>query len=581
MTRGFGSDVINQVQQASDIVDVVSESVALKRRGRKLWGLCPFHGEKTPSFTVDAERQLFYCFGCRAGGNVFGFVMQRDGRTFPEALRFLGERAGIEVASSDSARVSRRRDLLLVLAETQQYFKTCWNDADDGQAARAAVAARGLPDRIVEQFGLGVAPDRWDGAIKRLQASGHRLADIVAAGVAVERPGGGAYDRMRGRITFPIHDADGHIVGFGGRVLGDGEPKYLNSPETEVYQKGKILYGAHFARGSWRQVPPLVVEGYFDVMACHAAGLTEAVASLGTALTEDHARYLKRFSDTVVLCYDRDAAGVQAGVRAFQVLSAVGMSVRQMEFDGVKDVDELLRRDGSDAVYERARKARPYLTVRIMADAAKVRMDPEAKAHALQALKPMLAAVQDPVERQGYMQLVQRTWSIDQRILTQALRKTQDPSRHNLDKSRHNMGRKPVKIGLPQDEVNLLALLLQFPDQWEGVLTTLPELRKDTRWAPILERWLLLADEPLARWMQQLPDESQALVAEAAMRDLPAEPGALLQLAKRMQENYAVKRWNELSARAAASPDDPALAEEIRKLWSTIREAKQSQGREG
>lgn len=580
MAPGFDSDVLTQVQQAVDIADVVGETVALKRRGRKLWGLCPFHSEKTPSFSVDPERQLFFCFGCKAGGNVFGFVMQRDGRTFPEAVRFLADRAGV-LLTTQHYEASRRGQLLTILQHAQEYFRARLAHPHEGRLGREFLDSRGVDAMWADRFGLGYAPDRWDGLLLALEAKGFSSHDMVQAGLVVERPQGGYYDRMRGRLTFPIWDPDGRIVGFGGRVLGEGEPKYLNSPETEVYQKGRLLYGAHLARAEWRTTPPILVEGYFDVIACHRAGLSGAVASLGTSLTHDHAQYLARFSDRVIVCYDRDDAGVKAAERAFVTLAAVGLSVLQMEIRAGKDVDEFLKTAGPEAVRIARQHAEPYLAWRIRQEAAGVRVDPEAKARGLRRLRPLLNAVRDPVERQGLAQLLQRSWSIEPKILSQALREKQDIDGHNSENFRHNMGRQQAKIGLPADEVNLLSLLIQFPDQLAGVLAILPELCRDPAWAAIVEHWSRVQDEPLAEWMHRLPKEAQSLVAEASAMQVPSTPGAVTTLAARMRQNLEVERWNALQVRAALGPLDAALAEEIRHLWPKIQEAKQSTGREG
>jgi DNA primase len=581
LARGIADDVLSRVQQATDIRDLIGETVALRRRGKKLWGLCPFHGEKTPSFSVDPDRQLFYCFGCRVGGNAFTYLMKRDGLTFPEAVRLLADRAGIVVETvGGDGRSARRATLLAVLADAQHHFRQNLLDPRAGTKGRELLDIRGVTEDARQRFGLGWAPDSWDNLLTALLARGHSRDLIVEAGLAVEGERG-PYDRMRARVTFPISDPEGRVVGFGGRALGDAEPKYLNSPETPVYHKGRILYGAHLARTRWRQVPPVLVEGYLDAVACHEAGVTEAVASLGTGLTGDHARFLARHANRVILAYDRDAAGVGAAERAFAILAQEGLTVFQVDFEGAKDLDDLLQADGPDAVREVVAAAVPYLAWRIRRDEPAVRLQPEAKAAAWRQVRPLLAAVSDAVERQEYAHLLERHWGMDPRILAQADRLSQESDRHKSQNSRHNMVRRQGKIGRLDDDGELLSLLLHFPEQVEGVLASFPELWMDTRWKAVLQIWPHYTEEPLAQWTLRLPDELQAWVVGAAEAETVAPPKAAVEMAARMRERRDLKRWQELQARAAGGPLDRELAEEIRELWTRIREQKQGPRREG
>jgi DNA primase len=581
VARGIADDVLVRVREATDIRDVVGETVALRRRGKKLWGLCPFHGEKTPSFSVDPDRQLFYCFGCRVGGNVFTFVMKRDGLTFPEAVRRLADRAGLVVDVAGAAGgAGRHAALLAVLADAAHVFRQNLVDARMGAPAREFLDVRGVSDAARERFGLGWAPDSWDHLLRALTARGHAVAAIVDAGLAVAGDRG-PYDRMRGRVIFPIADAEGRIVGFGGRVTGGGEPKYLNSPETPVYHKGRILYGAHLARARWRQTPPVLVEGYLDVVACHEAGVTEAVAGLGTGLTADHARFLARHANRVILAYDRDGAGEAAAERAFLVLAREGLSVWQTVFQGAKDLDDLLQADGPEAVREVVAAAVPYVTWRIRREESSVRLRPEAKAAAWRALGPLVAAVADPVEREEYGHLVERHWGLDPRIVSQYLRGAQGEGGHKSQNSRHNMVRRQPKIGRVDEDGELLSLVLHFPEQMEGVLATFPELCMDPRWKAVLQIWPHYAEESLAQWILRLPDELQGWVAGAAGAEVMAPPSKAVEVAALLRARRDMARWQELQARAVDGPVDEALAEEIRELWSRVRDHKQGSRREG
>jgi DNA primase len=575
-----GDSVADAVRRASDIIDIVSETVSLTRRGRKLWGLCPFHGEKTPSFTVDPEQQLFYCFGCHKGGNVFTYLMERDHRTFPEALELLAERAGISLGrdAGDRSRMDRRERLYGVLRELQAFYRAGLGRHPE---ARRFLEQRGLDAASVETWGIGYAPEDWTAGSDWLRRHGFSEREMLEAGVVAERPSGGVYDRLRGRVTFPILDPDGRVVGFGGRIIGDGEPKYLNSPDTTLYKKGRILYGAHLARPHLKDAMAVLVEGYFDAIALHRAGVKTAVAALGTALTEEHARYLKRFTTRVMLAYDNDPAGREAAGRAFPILARAGITVFQVEAYGEKDVDELLQAKGREAVHALIEEPVLYLTRRIQERAQDVRRDPAVKAAALRDLRPLLLAVDDPVERQGQIELLQRLWAVEPKIVAQALRRGQDRVPNNGQNIRHNMVRQPEKIGLNRDEVNLLAGLIRFPDQMEGVLTSLPELCKDARWRAIAETWDWRDSMPTADWVGSLPEGARELASEALLSDAPVSADTLTDLARALGQRWQESRWQDLMRRAASGPRDPALEEEIRELWPHIQEAKKRPRREG
>ncbi|MCY0881220.1 MAG: DNA primase, partial [Firmicutes bacterium] len=353
MAARFDDNWIAEVRDATNIVDIIGQSVSLKRKGRHYWGLCPFHHEKTPSFSVDPDQQLFYCFGCHVGGTVFTFLTKLENRSFTEVVEDLAGRAGIALPDNAgqgleaSAENQRIRD---VLSWTQMYFQEMLQQ--HRKIAEEYLLQRGMDENWRKHFEVGYAPDRWDGLVNYLKAHNVLPDEMVQAGVAVARQSGsGVYDRWRGRIMLPIWDQRGRIVGFGGRSVDPAnEPKYLNSPETDVFQKGDLLYGMHWAQKVWRDRPPLLVEGYFDVIACHKAGLIQAVASLGTALTERQIRYLRRFNAQINLLYDQDAAGQEANRRAFLLLSQAGMKVNLITLENAKDPDEYLEKFGGQAL---------------------------------------------------------------------------------------------------------------------------------------------------------------------------------------------------------------------------------------
>lgn len=580
---GSGTAAVDRVRDATDIAAVIGETVTLRRRGQKLWGLCPFHAEKSPSFSVDPARQLFYCFGCQVGGNVFTFLMRRDGKSFPEALAELADRAGIALPDRVGQRGGRRTALLAVLSAAQQYFRQALLDSG-GQVGRAYLERRGLPASTVSDFGLGWAPDEWEGLLGSLRRLGYPVADVVEAGLAVERDRG-AYDRLRGRITFPIRDPDGRVVGFGGRAVVDdaGVPKYLNTPETAVYHKGRILYGADRARAAWSEGrAPIIVEGYMDVLAMHRAGLFEAVGSLGTALTVEHVRYLRRFTSEVVCAYDQDPAGQEAMRRAFMVLAAEGIAVSSVDYQTAKDADELLSAKGPEALVAAVQGRMPYLARRIRDGQAAVHVHPEAKARAVREMRELLDAMADAVERTEYAALLERAWGVEQKILSQPSRAKQGPAGNNSEKTRHNMRRSEVNLGPQGVEVNLLASLIQFPDLMEGVLAALPELCRDPRWEAIRDHWPALAQEgaaSLATWMVRLPPAAQELVTAAAAVPWPVSGDLVMELAQQVKTQWREREWRHL--KSVADPDDPVVSAEISQLFQEISASKRAPRREG
>lgn len=366
-------DIINQIRDRVDIADVVANYVALSKTGQNFKGLCPFHSEKSPSFTVSPARQIFHCFGCGAGGNVFTFVMKLEGTSFPDTVRELGRRAGITLpvlatgtTSSDSGQQERLE--ALHQSATTWFQLNLW-DTEQGRSARAYLDKRGLERPTIEGFGLGLSLPHWDGLLRALLQAGHGLADIASSGLVVTKEtsgrrandAGNYYDRFRGRLMFPITDLRKRIIGFGGRVMGDGEPKYLNSPETPLFSKGRTLYALDRARDSAsREGRLVIVEGYFDAIALHQAGITNVAATLGTALTPDHLTMIRRFAKKVVLLFDPDAAGVRAALRTLDLFVDSGLGVTVISLPPGHDPDTFVHEQGAEA-FRRLQENAPSL----------------------------------------------------------------------------------------------------------------------------------------------------------------------------------------------------------------------------
>ena len=353
----ISDDIISQIKERVDITDVVSHHVSLTKTGQNLKGLCPFHQEKTPSFTVSPSRQIFHCFGCGAGGNVFTFLTRVTGASFPEVVRDLGRKVGIEISEASTGGGPQSGQLQRVEQLNQAaaaWFVKNLCDMRVGAAGREYLKTRGIEQATIERFGIGVAPAEWDGLLRALVKQGFAPGDVAAAGLVIARDGSaGFYDRFRGRVMFTITDLRRRVVGFGGRVLGEGMPKYLNSPDTPLFKKGQTLFAFDQARDAIaRTKTVIIVEGYFDAIALHQAGLAHTVATLGTALTPEHVQALRRFADHVVLLFDPDAAGVRAALRGLDLFVNSGLGVKVITLPSGEDPDTFVRKEGVGAFTE-------------------------------------------------------------------------------------------------------------------------------------------------------------------------------------------------------------------------------------
>ncbi|MCL2670998.1 MAG: DNA primase [Clostridiales bacterium] len=346
------SSWLDELMAKNDIASVISSYTELRPKGRKLWGLCPFHNEKTPSFSVDAGKQLYYCFGCHAGGTVVQFMMAAERLSYYEAIQKLAERAHMEMPRDvDDAEAKKRRALRERIYNANQYAARWFCEqflGAEGKAAREYAKMRGLSSEIILRYGIGYAPDSWDSLLKTMEAVGFARQDLIEAGLLVHnRERQSVYDAYRGRIIFPIQDERERVLGFGGRVLTDEKPKYINTGDTPVYNKRNNLYGLHLQRKTDAK-NLLMVEGYMDVIGLYQAGVTNAVASLGTALTPRQAALVKKYTNTVYIAYDGDAAGQSATLRGLDILAAEGLSVRVIRFPDKLDPDDYVRRFGKD-----------------------------------------------------------------------------------------------------------------------------------------------------------------------------------------------------------------------------------------
>lgn len=425
-------DKIPEIRERTDIVALVQQYVPLKRVGASFKGLCPFHAEKSPSFHVHAQRQFFHCFGCQASGDVLSFYMRIEGVSFPEALRALAEKAGVEIpvvdgpAQADDRRQKARRERLAALMDAAAgfYVKQLGEHALSGMA-RAELEARGVSPDSAQSFRLGYAPHGWDSLTTWLKTSGHSLAEAEELGLVVPRKSGtGHYDRFRHRLMFPVTDHAGRIVAFSGRVLDpppdeplsdrmEAAAKYMNSPESPLFHKGSVLFGLHEGRVDIRREGWVIVcEGNFDLVGLHQSGFRNSVAPLGTAFTDEHVRLLKRFAGRVVLLFDGDKAGQKAVRSAYPLLQAHGLSASVVRLPEGQDPDSFLRAEGADALRRRI-DAAPNIVEHLIDDAAATASgDPAQKAAAIETLGPILRAVGNPVEVGLYVERVARKFGI-------------------------------------------------------------------------------------------------------------------------------------------------------------------------
>lgn len=352
----YPEELIEEVRTRNDIVEVISGYVRLQKKGSNYFGLCPFHNEKSPSFSVSPGKQMYYCFGCGAGGNVITFLMEYENQTFPEAVRTLAQRAGIALPEADDSKEARQADsrrakLLEINKEAAKYFYYQLR-TERGSVGMEYLRKRELSDETMNHFGLGYANKYSNDLIQYLKSKGYSEDLIRDAGLCNVDEKHGMYDKFWNRVMFPIQDINHRVIGFGGRVMGDGKPKYLNSPETEIFDKSRNLYGLNFARTS-RKGNVILCEGYMDVIAMHQAGFTQAVASLGTAFTSGQASLLRRYANEILLSYDSDGAGVNAALRAIGILKEAGMTGRVINLEPYKDPDEFIKALGGEEFQKR------------------------------------------------------------------------------------------------------------------------------------------------------------------------------------------------------------------------------------
>ena len=412
---------MNELLAKNDIVSVISSYVELKPKGRRLWGLCPIHGEKTPSFSVSPDKQLFYCFGCHAGGSVIQFVMDMERLSFPEAVRFLADRAGMAMPEEDNEQILKLREhrerLYEALKLAARFYMTCLL-GPDGARGREYYQKRGISSKAIKRFGLGYAPPGWDRLKRELTGKGFSIKELTDAGLLVENSEKhSVYDAYRDRAIFPIIGVNGKVLGFGARTLGDDKPKYINTGDTPVYNKRNNLYGLHLLRGE-KLSDVIITEGYMDVIGLFHGGITNAVASLGTALTQQQAHLLKRYVESVYIAYDGDSAGQSATLRGLDILRAEGLDVRVIVLPDGLDPDEMIRQRGADAFEACKRDALSLNSFKLLSIKREFSMDDAESREAFTKKACAFIGTLEPVERGRQLEWLSRVSGYTVQVLT-------------------------------------------------------------------------------------------------------------------------------------------------------------------
>lgn len=438
----FSEEIIQKIKEENDIVDIVSEVVTLKKTGKNYLGRCPFHNEKTPSFTVSSEKQIYKCFGCGEAGNVISFVMKTRNMAFPEAVKLLGEKVGIVVDDADSpgkssAANEKFKRMYDINIQAARYFYT---NLKRFKAPYEYLKGRGITDETIKKFGIGFSLDNWQGIRSYLKQRGFSEEEILELGLTTKNEKGNIYDRFRNRIIFPVFNVSGRVIGFGGRVLDDSKPKYLNSPETPIFHKGTNLYGLNLAIKNNQARTVIMVEGYMDVISLSQQGVTNVVATLGTALTEGQCKLLKRYIDTVIVSFDSDVAGQNATIRGLEILQKSGFDLKILQIPSGKDPDEFIRSYGREKFLNLVDGALPIIDFKLRM--AEKGIDFSKQEMVIKYLKRVVSVLKDldPLEKAVYIKQVSEKSGIGEEAIMESLDK--NPNKSIENNKNHNINRK-------------------------------------------------------------------------------------------------------------------------------------------
>ncbi len=583
----FPQTFIDELLQQADILRIVSDYVSLKKKGNSYWACCPFHSEKTPSFHVHPSKGLFKCFGCSKGGDVINFVKEIEGCTFPEAIKAVAEKCGVQLPAAENSREFEERDrhradLMQLNQWATEFFEQNLTETPEGQRALDYLAQRGVTDETRKAFRLGYAPNSWDAMGNFLRSRGASRTQIERSGLVTLKDGGGFYDRFRSRLMFPICDTQGRVVAFGGRILGDGEPKYLNSPETALYTKGQHLFGLNHAREAIRKLGyTILVEGYLDFLIPFQAGVRNLVASLGTALTEHQVRLLGRYTRRIVVNFDPDSAGQAATKRSLELLLTEAFRVNVLRLPDNLDPDEYIRANGSEGYLKLLKGSQPFLDY-IVEEAVRSndQTRPVGKVETINAILPYLRLVKDRIERAEHFERIADRLKIDSRLIREEFKKAAETRSITVSERavKASIAVKPAERKLLEILLNDAAVRRRMVSQvaeedYEGLRTAqlfrlIFEFERQSREATYPSLSQALNDEDLARELlpslmmggvevdspeQTSPEYAERLLREAAesLHSLRcvrlAEKQALLQIEiNQAQRNNDAARLSEL-----------------------------------
>ena len=564
---------LDELIARTDIVDLVGEYVRLTKKGRNYWGLCPFHSEKTPSFSVSPDKQIFKCFGCGKGGGAINFIMELDSLPFRDAVGVLAKRVNLEVPDTGgfSAGMRERREKLLTINKAAARVFHKWLYAPEGAAGLAYLQRRGLSRGTLTRFGLGFAPDRWDGLLTALAEQGWDKADLLDAGLAVSNKDGRIYDRFRNRVMFPIIDIRGDVIGFGGRVMDDSTPKYLNSPDTPVYNKSRNVFALNIAKKS-RAGRVILTEGYMDTISLHQAGFDSAVASLGTSLTAEHAQLLARYFKDAVIAYDGDGAGVSAAQRAIPLLERAGLNVKVLRVKGAKDPDEFIKKYGPEAFARLLDKSENHIDYRLEQLRGRYDLsDDSQRVEFLREATGVIASLHSAVEREIYGGHAAQMAGISAEAMAQEVKKE---LRRRIQKEKKQQERRdlspaiqlqPKARGMRYDNIRsaraeegVVRLLLLEPDLFPQVEGLGPEQFS----APVLAKiYALLCQRHREGRSTQLAALAGALSPEemSHLVSVMDQPEALAHSAQALRDYIEIIETEALK-RGGAGASDPLLA---------------------
>ncbi len=436
----FSEEKVSEIIEKNDIVDVVSEYMNLKKSGSNYSSLCPFHSEKTPSFSVSSPKQIFYCFGCGVGGNVVSFIQKIERLSYVEALRLLAERAGVELARDrDPKAIKEANEKKAIYRINQEAARFFYSKLQDNRMPMQYLTGRGLSEAVIKRFGLGYAPNEWQNLLNDMSKKGFSAAALHQAGLLAKKEDAGRYyDKFRNRVMFPIIDLKGNVIAFGGRVMDDSKPKYLNSPETPVFSKGHNIYAMNFVKKVAGLENIIIVEGYMDVIALHQFGVNNAVASLGTAFTEHQAKLLKRFSNEIVIAYDSDLAGQAATLKGLAILEKAGCMVKVLSLPSGKDPDEYIRKEGLEAFKERIKKSLPLIAYKI--ESVKKGLDTnnlQDRIRFTKGFSEILKDIESNTEVDAYVKKYSKDMQVDETAVYAELNRLRDKNKNGNNK--HNI----------------------------------------------------------------------------------------------------------------------------------------------